>query len=213
MYEQRTHHYPYSTRDISKWLDIAIQCEIRDGDSDSITVDFSEIDITKAKPARPQHHPPSDGTVLGSEIIEIAHSAHAINGGIRVDEFGESTVPGLFAAGETIAGPHGADRLGGGMLAACNVLGKRAGEKAAERARSVGQKDFNESSLQPVTERLNRFGNGSGNTSWFDIRKNLKSVAGKSLIAVRSRSLLSEMRETTSSLRHETLLDTPVNGQ
>jgi len=213
VYEQRTHHYPYSTRDISKWLDIAIQCEIRDGKGDSITVDFSEIDITKAKPARPQHHPPSDGIVLGSEIIEIAHSAHAINGGIRVDEFGESTIPGLFAAGETIAGPHGADRLGGGMLAACNVFGNRVGQRAAERARAVGQMEFNETSLQPVAERLNRFGTGSGNSSWYGVRKSLKSIAGKSLIAVRRQSLLSEMRETTSSLRHEALLDAPVNSQ
>jgi fumarate reductase (CoM/CoB) subunit A len=212
-YEQRTHHYPYSTRDISKWLDIAIQCEIRDGASNSVSVDFSGVDITKVKPSRPQHHPPSDGIVLGSEVIEIAHSAHAINGGIRVDEYCESTVPGLFAVGETIAGPHGADRLGGGMLAACNVFGKRAGEKAAERAKSVGQREFSENALQPVTERLNQFGNGSGDASWFDVRKSLKSAAGKSLIAVRSESLLSEMRGATASLRNETLLDAPVENR
>ena len=212
VYEKRTHHYPYSTRDISKWLDIAIQCEIRDGDSNSITVDFGDIDITKAKPARPQHHPPSDGIVLGSEIVEIAHSAHAINGGIRVDEFGESTIPGLFAVGETIAGPHGADRLGGGMLAACNVFGKRAGQKAAERAKAVGQMKFNETALQPVAERLSQYGTGSGNASWHGVRKKLKSIAGKSLIAVRWKSQLHEMRDTISSLLYETLIDAPVNN-
>jgi L-aspartate oxidase len=214
VYEQRTHHYPYSTRDTSKWLDIAIQCEVRDSGRNSITVDFRNIDLTNVKPARPQHHPPSDGIVLGSEMIEIAHSAHAINGGIRVDEFGESTVPGLFAVGETIAGPHGADRLGGGMLAACNVFGKRAGERAAERARTVGPSDFNESSLEPITARLNRFGNGSGESSWFDVRKNLKDIAGRSLIAVRGDLQLTEMLDVTSSLRNESLLDAPVvNGQ
>lgn len=216
VYEQRTHHYPYSTRDISKWLDIAIQCEIRSGNGNernAISVDFSGVDVTTAKPARPQHHPPVNGIELGDEIIDIAHSAHAINGGIRVDEFGESTVPGLFAVGETIAGPHGADRLGGGMLAACNVFGKRAGEKAAERARSEGMREFVESSLEPVTERINRFGNGSGNTSWFDVRKSLKATAGKSLIAVRSESLLGEMRADCATLRHEKLLDAAVENR
>ena len=216
VYEQRTHHYPYSTRDVSKWLDIAIQCEIRDGRScerGGITVDFSDIDLSKAKPARHQHHPPTGGLQLGDGTIEIAHSAHAINGGIRVDEFGESTVTGLFAVGETIAGPHGADRLGGGMLAACNVFGKLTGERAADRARSAGKKEFNENSLERVMERLNRFGSGSGNSSWFEIRKSLKSKAGRSLIAVRSESLLNEMRQLTSTLRYESLLDAPVENR
>jgi len=216
VYEQRTHHYPYSTRDVSKWLDIAIQCELRAGrgnERNAITVDFSGVDVSTVKPARPQHHPPAGSIEITDEIIEIAHSAHAINGGIRVDEFGESTVPGLFAVGETIAGPHGADRLGGGMLAACNVFGKRAGERAAERAKSIGAKEFNESALESVMTRLNRFGQGSGNTSWFDVRKALKSEAGKSLIAVRSGALLSGMREQCSKLRHDQLLDAPVETQ
>ena len=216
VYEQRTHHYPYSTRDISKWLDIAIQCEIRSGNGNernAISVDFSGVDITTAKPARPQHHPPVDGIELGDEIIDIAHSAHAINGGIRVDEYGESTVPGLFAVGETIAGPHGADRLGGGMLAACNVFGKQAGEKAAERARSEGSREFNESALEPVMNRINQFGNGSGEGSWFDVRKSLKSTAGNSLIAVRSENLLEQMRDNCSTLRHEQLLDVAIDNR
>jgi len=216
IYEQRTHHYPYSTRDISKWLDIAIQCEIRSGNGNernAISVDFSGVDVTTAKPARPQHHPPVQGIELGDEIIDIAHSAHAINGGIRVDEFGESTVPGLFAVGETIAGPHGADRLGGGMLAACNVFGKRAGEKAAERARSEGGGEFSESALEPVMNRINRFGNGSGKDSWFEVRKSLKTSAGNSLIAVRSATLLGQMREDCSKLRLERLLDVAVDSQ
>lgn len=215
VYEQRTHHYPYSTRDISKWLDIAIQCEIRSGNGgqrNSITVDFSDVDVSIAKPARPQHHPSVSKIELIDTELEIAHSAHAINGGIRVDEHGESTVPGLFAVGETIAGPHGADRLGGGMLAACNVFGKRAGERAAERAKSVGQAVFNESAVEPLFERLGRFGQGSGSGSWFDVRKSLKASAGKSLIAVRSKSLLEGMAEECSSLRHQKLLDAPINS-
>ncbi len=214
-FEQRTHHYPYSTRDISKWLDIAIQSEIRDGrgtERGAITVDFTNVDPETAKPARPQHHPPVDGIKMGDDVIEIAHSAHAINGGIRVDEFGESTIPGLFAIGETIAGPHGADRLGGGMLAACNVFGRRAGEKAAGHARSTGQSEFTESVLEAPLARINQFGRGNGSASWFDIRKDLKTSAGRSLIAVRSDDLLDEMLNTTSSLRDEQLMDVPVNG-
>lgn len=212
VYEQRTHHYPYSTRDISKWLDIAIQTEIRSGNGSerkSITVDFSGVDINKVKPSRPQHHPPPATIELIDQQLEIAHSAHAINGGIRVNEYGESTVPGLFAVGETIAGPHGADRLGGGMLAACNVFGKRAGERAAERA-SSGTAQLNESSLEPVMNRLKGFGQGSGEGSWFEVRKTLKQRAGNSLIAVRNANLLNAMRLECATLRNEKLHDVPV---
>ena len=49
--------------------------------------------------------------------------------------------PGLFAAGECAAGLHGANRLGGNSLSDLLVFGKRAGEYAAEFARSAGDGD------------------------------------------------------------------------
>lgn len=57
-------------------------------------------------------------------------AAHAGNGGAVVGEMAETTVPGLFAAGECATGMHGANRLGGGMVAACLVFGNRAGRGA-----------------------------------------------------------------------------------
>src|SRR5262249_60459541 len=59
-------------------------------------------------------------------------------GGIRVDaETAQSTVSGLYAAGEAAAGLHGANRLGGNSLSDLLVFGKRAGKAAAEFARSA----------------------------------------------------------------------------
>jgi succinate dehydrogenase / fumarate reductase flavoprotein subunit len=55
---------------------------------------------------------------------------------VRVDaETQESTVPGLFAAGEVGGGMHGANRLGGNSLSDLLVFGQRAGEFAARHAR------------------------------------------------------------------------------
>jgi fumarate reductase (CoM/CoB) subunit A len=65
---------------------------------------------------------------------EVVHFAHAFNGGIKIDERGESTLPGLYAAGEVAAGPHGADRIGGCMMTATQVFGQRAGQHAGLRA-------------------------------------------------------------------------------
>lgn len=65
---------------------------------------------------------------------EVVHMTHAFNGGIGIDARAASTLPGLFAAGEAAAGPHGADRIGGCMMTATQVFGQRAGQFAAQRA-------------------------------------------------------------------------------
>jgi succinate dehydrogenase / fumarate reductase flavoprotein subunit len=69
--------------------------------------------------------------------MEVGPTTHYIMGGIRVDGDTQMTsVPGLFAAGECAAGLHGANRLGGNSLSDLLVFGKRAGEHAAEFAKT-----------------------------------------------------------------------------
>ncbi len=59
---------------------------------------------------------------------------HYQNGGLVIDERGETTVPGLFAAGEIAGGTHGRNRMMGNSLLECCVFGRRAGKAAAEVA-------------------------------------------------------------------------------
>ncbi|HEU4450002.1 MAG TPA: FAD-dependent oxidoreductase [Gaiellaceae bacterium] len=60
---------------------------------------------------------------------------HYQNGGLTIDEHGETTVEGLFACGEIAGGTHGRNRMMGNSLLECCVFGRRAGRAAAERAR------------------------------------------------------------------------------
>jgi succinate dehydrogenase / fumarate reductase flavoprotein subunit len=70
---------------------------------------------------------------ITAEPMEVGPTTHYIMGGVRVDgDTQMSTVPGLFAAGESAAGLHGANRLGGNSLSDLLVFGKRAGEHAAK---------------------------------------------------------------------------------
>ncbi|HEY8816986.1 MAG TPA: FAD-binding protein [Candidatus Dormibacteraeota bacterium] len=72
---------------------------------------------------------------ITKEPMEVAPTIHYAMGGVRVNaETGESTVPGLYAAGEVASGLHGANRLGGNSLSDLLVFGKRAGDAAAEAA-------------------------------------------------------------------------------
>jgi L-aspartate oxidase len=61
---------------------------------------------------------------------------HYQNGGLVIDEHGETTVEGLFACGEIAGGTHGKNRMMGNSLLECCVFGRRAGKAAAEKART-----------------------------------------------------------------------------
>ncbi|CCQ37495.1 succinate dehydrogenase subunit A [Natronomonas moolapensis 8.8.11] len=78
------------------------------------------------------------GVDMAEEPVEVAPTAHYGMGGVRVDEHGETGVDGLFAIGETMAGVHGANRLGGNSLAETVAYGVVAGERVAERVDGPG---------------------------------------------------------------------------
>ncbi len=112
--EKRQQHMPFSCRDESGMVDMAVAAARQSG---------KKIYWRGDQPEK--------------KWVEVVHFAHAFNGGIRINERAQSTVAGLYAAGEVAAGPHGADRIGGCMMTATQVFGKRAGQYAAERAKKM----------------------------------------------------------------------------
>ena len=89
--------------------------------------------------------------------MEVGPTCHYMMGGIRVEaETGQSTVPGLFAAGEAAAGLHGSNRLGGNSLSDLLVFGKRAGNAAAHYAKSVPSGALDNAQLQDAEREMLR---------------------------------------------------------
>ena len=71
--------------------------------------------------------------------MEVGPTCHYMMGGVRVDsDTQQSTIPGLFAAGEVAGGMHGANRLGGNSLSDLVVFGMLAGRHAAEYSTASG---------------------------------------------------------------------------
>lgn len=73
----------------------------------------------------PQGFPPWSGPV------EVRPIQHYFPGGLVIGPSGETSLPGLFAAGEVTSGVDGANRVGGNALTSCLVFGMRAGAAAA----------------------------------------------------------------------------------
>ncbi|WP_445012270.1 fumarate reductase (quinol) flavoprotein subunit [Vreelandella stevensii] len=69
------------------------------------------------------------------EPIPIRPAVHYTMGGIETDPQCETTIAGLYAAGECASvGLHGANRLGSNSLTELLVFGRLAGEQASQRA-------------------------------------------------------------------------------
>ena len=67
-----------------------------------------------------------------SDLIPVAPASHYASGGIRTDLNGHSSVPGLYAVGETACtGAHGANRLASNSLLEGLVFGARIAEDIA----------------------------------------------------------------------------------
>ncbi len=70
-----------------------------------------------------------------TEPVPVAPAAHYLMGGIVTDLEGRSTLPGLYAVGESACtGVHGANRLASNSLSECFVFGARAAEAALAEA-------------------------------------------------------------------------------
>ncbi len=121
---------------------------------------------------------------ITQEPMEVGPTCHYMMGGVRVHpETQESTVNGLFAAGEVGGGMHGANRLGGNSLSDLLVFGQRAGEHAAQQARQrPSASTINQDEVEAAArESLAPFDPAEGENPYAiheDLRKMMQTYVG-----------------------------------
>lgn len=210
--DEHRRHFPFSSSDDSKYLEVGIQKEIRAGGGSpnrGIYADLRHLTDDYIRSINDDcglHHMwyiardymREKGVDLNSQIVEIAAFAHAINGGVNIDESASSTLPGLYAAGEAAGGPHGADRLGGNMMVTCQVFGKIAGENAAKWA--AQNKAATYSNMQPSEKIMQVLHKRLDNEI---LIKELQEINQNNLLVCRSEESLSRVLQFTEDAAHE----------
>ncbi|HAT1626610.1 TPA: FAD-binding protein [Klebsiella oxytoca] len=91
------------------------------------------------------------GHDLTQTPLQFAMNNQHMNGGIEVDIWGQTSLPGCFAVGE-IAGTHGVTRPGGAALNAGQVFAMRLARYIAHAGRRNAVDDVPELAAQPLAE-------------------------------------------------------------
>jgi succinate dehydrogenase / fumarate reductase flavoprotein subunit len=139
------------------------------------------------------------GVDITKEPMEVGPAQHYVMGGVRVDaDTTQTTVAGLFAAGEVAAGLHGSNRLGGNSLSDLVVFGRRAGLHAGLYAKNlagalrVDQAEV-ESTVLAMLEPLTR----SGRENPYAIQAELQGVMHTLVGIIRTEA---EMRQALTKI-------------
>jgi succinate dehydrogenase / fumarate reductase, flavoprotein subunit len=146
------------------------------------------------------------GIDITKEAMEIGPTTHYIMGGIRVDgDTQMSTVPGLFACGESAAGLHGANRLGGNSLSDLLVFGKRAGQHAAEFARGQSAVKLDAGEVDEAASRaLAPFERGSAAEGPYQVQESLQTTMQNYVGIVRTAHEMERAMEELEVLKQRT---------
>nr|WP_298374980.1 fumarate reductase (quinol) flavoprotein subunit [uncultured Halomonas sp.] len=111
-----------------------------------------------------------------TEPIPIRPAVHYTMGGIETDAQCETSLKGLYAAGECASvGLHGANRLGSNSLSELLVFGRLAGEQASHRAAATAYADIEslQQQVQDQERQVARLRDADGLESWVGLKREM----------------------------------------
>ena len=134
----------------------SILFEMRKTGSDRVFLDVTQVPATRTTTRFPHIYRfcLDHGLDITRVPIPVAPAAHYLMGGVKVNTWGETNIPGLFAAGETACtGVHGANRLASNSLLEVLVFSKRSIERTQVEGGLTVEKEGNPAGLYRLPSR------------------------------------------------------------
>jgi succinate dehydrogenase / fumarate reductase flavoprotein subunit len=146
------------------------------------------------------------------EPIPIRPAAHYSMGGIKANVKTETSIAGLYAAGEcSCISVHGANRLGTNSTAECLVFGAVAGEEAAKHASSSSLREVSQEKLSAEENRIHEIISRNGNERVPAIRDEMRRIMNEKVWIYRNGSqletALKEIRQLKNRFRNVRIED------
>jgi succinate dehydrogenase / fumarate reductase flavoprotein subunit len=134
--------------------------------------------------------------------IPVRPGAHYHMGGIDTDVWGQTSIAGLYAAGEVACvSVHGANRLGGNALMETITFGKRTGRRAAEEALMAAPASVPEAAVRDAEAELKTLlDRREGERPWA-IRDELAETMHENFGVFRREELMQEQGRIVERLR------------
>ncbi len=194
--------------DVRETISLAIATEIHEGrdedgavflDCRHVPPEYWDKDI----PGRHNRDAILRDFPIQEKMMRVIPGAITNLGGVHINDVCESTVPGLYAAGEAAGLIHGARRLGGNALTDCLVFGARAGREAARRAAGVSTRPYPEERIQGSLGRiaglLERKPTPEGDPD--ELARDLKRIGWEGVGVIRSEEGLTRCLEALEDVR------------
>ncbi|HEY1777305.1 MAG TPA: FAD-binding protein [Solirubrobacteraceae bacterium] len=145
------------------------------------------------------------GVDITREPIIIQPGQHYIMGGVKTDIDGRTSIPGLYAAGEVACvSVHGGNRLGANSLLDTLIFGRRSGEHAAARSRSIAMPAVSDAPLRRDTEMIDAIiARPAGGRRISEIKEELGTTMNEHVAVFRDEAGLSRALEVVVRLKEE----------
>jgi fumarate reductase (CoM/CoB) subunit A len=143
----------------------------------------------------------------GFQCYEWAPASHHCMGGVVISEACQTGVPGLFAAGEVVAGVQGANRIGGNALTETQVFGAIAGLSASEYARTVKAPVLPADCASAARQRLETILNRRNGIDYRMVRAGITEVMSKYVGVIRHADGLRQARTALAAIEEKQIRD------
>ncbi|MEM1982548.1 MAG: FAD-binding protein [Sulfolobales archaeon] len=143
--------------------------------------------------------------------IKVLPTAHFSMGGVEVDDEVNTSIKGLYVAGELVGGIHGANRLGGNALTSCVVTSNKVAENILKHINNEFHERLKSDSNESLNEVFKRYSLRGGSLRSDDLKSKIRHIMWSNVGVLRSDESIKEALNILNEV-HENLDDVVIDN-